>query len=93
MNIAFRRGCRHHYCLGSGRSVAWLARLFRVQEVVSSNLTAPTTQFRLKTSHPLLLLLCLAGATSISAQTGVRGWYELGATVIEDVELKSFYIP
>src|SRR5271157_2905550 len=27
---------------GSGRSVAWLARLFRVQEVVSSNLTAPT---------------------------------------------------
>ena len=28
--------------LGSGRSVAWLARLFRVQEVVSSNLTAPT---------------------------------------------------
>ena len=29
-------------CPGSGRSVAWLARLFRVQEVVSSNLTAPT---------------------------------------------------
>src|SRR5690349_1676059 len=29
-------------CLVSGRSVAWLARLFRVQEVVSSNLTAPT---------------------------------------------------
>ena len=28
--------------LTSGRSVAWLARLFRVQEVVSSNLTAPT---------------------------------------------------
>ena len=27
----------------SGRSVAWLARLFRVQEVVSSNLTAPTS--------------------------------------------------
>ena len=27
---------------GSGRSVARLARLFRVQEVVSSNLTAPT---------------------------------------------------
>src|SRR5215469_3887252 len=26
--------------LKSGRSVAWLARLFRVQEVVSSNLTA-----------------------------------------------------
>jgi hypothetical protein len=26
----------------AGRSVAWLARLFRVQEVVSSNLTAPT---------------------------------------------------
>ena len=31
---------RPHF--GSGRSVAWLARLFRVQEVVSSNLTAPT---------------------------------------------------
>ncbi len=27
---------------GSGRSVAWLARLLGVQEVVSSNLTAPT---------------------------------------------------
>src|SRR5687767_3142926 len=26
----------------SGRSVAWLARVFRVHEVVSSNLTAPT---------------------------------------------------
>jgi hypothetical protein len=32
-------------CCGSGRSVAWLARLFRVQEVVSSNLTAPTIFF------------------------------------------------
>ena len=30
----------------SGRSVAWLARLFRVQEVVSSNLTAPTISTR-----------------------------------------------
>src|SRR5207249_8495056 len=29
----------------SERSVAWLARLFRVQEVVSSNLTAPTISF------------------------------------------------
>ena len=27
---------------GSGRSVAWYARLLGVQEVVSSNLTAPT---------------------------------------------------
>ena len=26
----------------TGRSVAWLARLLRVQEVVSSNLTVPT---------------------------------------------------
>ena len=34
---------RPHF--GSGRSVAWLARLVRVQEVVSSNLTAPTTLF------------------------------------------------
>ncbi len=32
-------------CSVSGRSVAWLARLFRVQEVVSSNLTAPTISF------------------------------------------------
>ena len=32
----------------SGRSVAWLARLFRVQEVVSSNLTAPTIFLRLR---------------------------------------------
>ena len=31
---------------GSGRSVAWLARLVRVQEVVSSNLTAPTILLR-----------------------------------------------
>jgi hypothetical protein len=31
------------FALGSGRSVAWLARVFRVHEVVSSNLTAPTT--------------------------------------------------
>ena len=36
-------------CSMSGRSVAWLARLFRVQEVVSSNLTAPTIQSTLKT--------------------------------------------
>ena len=31
-----------HRRMGSGRSVAWLARLLGVQEVVSSNLTAPT---------------------------------------------------
>ncbi len=30
------------YASGSGRSVAWLARVVRVHEVVSSNLTAPT---------------------------------------------------
>ena len=30
----------------SGRSVAWLARVVRVHEVVSSNLTAPTTFLR-----------------------------------------------
>jgi hypothetical protein len=35
----------------SGRSVAWLARLFRVQEVVSSNLTAPTIFPRQKASE------------------------------------------
>ena len=37
-----RRGQATCLTLMSGRSVAWLARLFRVQEVVSSNLTAPT---------------------------------------------------
>ncbi len=37
-----RRGRATCLILMSGRSVAWLARLFRVQEVVSSNLTAPT---------------------------------------------------
>ena len=31
-----------HPALWSGRSVAWYARLLGVQEVVSSNLTAPT---------------------------------------------------
>ena len=41
-NIAFPPTCGHTETLMSGRSVAWLARLFRVQEVVSSNLTAPT---------------------------------------------------
>jgi hypothetical protein len=65
--IAFRAGNRHLFsCLGSGRSVAWLARLFRVQEVVSSNLTAPTIFIinhlrnhdgklqHLVTTHPIL---------------------------------------
>src|SRR5262245_28779246 len=36
----------------SGRSVAWLARLFRVQEVVSSNLTAPTILLSQVSAHP-----------------------------------------
>ena len=40
--VAFSVGPRHPLLPVSGRSVAWLARLFRVQEVVSSNLTAPT---------------------------------------------------
>ena len=40
--MLFRRREGNFPFLGSGRSVAWLARLFRVQEVVSSNLTAPT---------------------------------------------------
>ena len=31
-----------NFSAASGRSVAWLARVFRVHEVVSSNLTAPT---------------------------------------------------
>jgi opacity protein-like surface antigen len=38
----------------------------------------------------LLLLCCLASATGVSAHAGVRGWYELGATSIEDADLKSF---
>ena len=37
-----RKGGMVLSAFGSGRSVVWLARLFRVQEVVSSNLTAPT---------------------------------------------------
>lgn len=40
--IEFPKPNRHFVSPWSGRSVAWLARLFRVQEVVSSNLTAPT---------------------------------------------------
>ena len=40
--FAFSPGAPQTKSSGSGRSVAWLARLFRVQEVVSSNLTAPT---------------------------------------------------
>src|ERR1044071_4441703 len=42
-DIAIRADNGHFLRPGSGRSVAWLARLVRVQEVVSSNLTAPTT--------------------------------------------------
>ena len=40
--VAIEMRSRHLLLPLSGRSVAWLARLFRVQEVVSSNLTAPT---------------------------------------------------
>ena len=40
--LLFAAAACNFAALGSGRSVAWLARLFRVQEVVSSNLTAPT---------------------------------------------------
>ena len=41
--IAYCAGTRQVYAgLGSGRSVARLARVVRVHEVVSSNLTAPT---------------------------------------------------
>jgi opacity protein-like surface antigen len=36
------------------------------------------------------LLLCLASATGVSA-AGVRGWYELGATAIDDAELEFFF--
>ena len=45
LKIAFRVGVLHLVLLrsGSGRSVAWLARVVRVHEVVSSNLTAPTS--------------------------------------------------
>ena len=42
ISVAFRAGLRQNSLSSSGRSVVWLARLFRVQEVVSSNLTAPT---------------------------------------------------
>ena len=43
LRVAFLAGAGTLVYPVSGRSVAWLARLFRVQEVVSSNLTAPTT--------------------------------------------------
>ena len=49
--------------LGSGRSVAWLARLFRVQEVVSSNLTAPTIFFPLLSGATLSRLRGLLSST------------------------------
>jgi opacity protein-like surface antigen len=39
----------------------------------------------------VLLLLCLGSATAASAPLGVRGWYELGATVVEDAKLESFF--
>ena len=42
ISVAIHRDKRQVHPPGTGRSVAWLARLFRVQEVVSSNLTAPT---------------------------------------------------
>ena len=42
ISVAIHRDKRQVHTPGTGRSVAWLARLFRVQEVVSSNLTAPT---------------------------------------------------
>ena len=41
-SIALRTLDRQAKLQVSGRSVVWLARLVRVQEVVSSNLTAPT---------------------------------------------------
>src|SRR3989442_6993791 len=40
--VAIMEASEHFLGIGSGRSVARLARLVRVQEVVSSNLTAPT---------------------------------------------------
>src|SRR5688572_26700059 len=42
------------------------------------------------TNH-VLLLFCLGSATAASAAPlGVRGWYELGATAIDDARLESF---
>ena len=48
VKIALQLGAVHGKLAvcGSGRSVAWLARVVRVHEVVSSNLTAPTIFFR-----------------------------------------------
>jgi len=40
--------------------------------------------------HCLLLAFALAGAVEASAALGFRGWYEIGATVIDDAELESF---
>ena len=39
----------------------------------------------------LLLLVCLGGAVGAPAATTARGWYELGANVIEDAKLESFF--
>jgi hypothetical protein len=39
------------YVCGSGRSVAWLARLPWAQEVASSNLAAPTILFDISFCH------------------------------------------
>lgn len=38
----------------------------------------------------VLLLLGLGTATAMSAPLGVRGWYELGGTLLEDARLESF---
>ncbi len=43
------------------------------------------------TTKYVLLLVCLGSVTAVSAPLGVRGWYELGATVIEDAKLESFF--
>ena len=47
--------CRRQQAIGSGRSVVWLARLFRVQEVGSSNLPAPTIFLRVFATTPIFL--------------------------------------
>jgi opacity protein-like surface antigen len=39
----------------------------------------------------VLLPLCLGTATAMSAPLGVRGWYELGGTIVEDARLESFF--
>ena len=79
---------------GSGRSVAWLARLFRVQEVVSSNLTAPTTFFRFENRPSVLKkkrLLPFPMQPSPTPKTEDPGVIYSLRSILEPIELASLF--